>query len=150
MRDLCKTRWYARYEELNTVYLSFHELIQCLTELELDDDTETRYKAKTLLNKIISFEFVLLLMFMRQVMGVTNATTTQLQQEDLDILSTIDMLSLLLALLQEMRNDYVGFEKLMKVNIIFVSLKLIQFVLSFCVVSVSRKRITKIQSEFRS
>ena len=72
-----------------------------------------------LLNKIISFEFVLLLMFMRQVMGATNATTTQLQQEDLDILSTIDMLSSLLVLFQEMRNDDVGFEKLMKVNIFF-------------------------------
>ena len=119
LRDLCKTRWHARYEALNTVYLSFHELVQCLTELELDNDTEIRYEAKTLLNKIISFEFVLLLMFMRQVMGATNATTTQLQQEDLDILSTIDMLSSLLVLLQEMRNDDVGFEKLMKVNILF-------------------------------
>ena len=57
-------------------------------------------------------------MFMRQVMGATSATTTQLQQEALDILSTIDMLSSLLVLLQEMRNDDVGFEKLGKVNII--------------------------------
>ena len=57
---------------------------------------------------------------MRQVMAATNATTTQLQQEDLDTLSTIGILSSLLVLLQEMRNNDVSFEKLIKVNIILL------------------------------
>jgi hypothetical protein len=55
-------------------------------------------------------------------MGATNATTTQLQQEDLDVLSAIDMLSSLLVMLKEMRNDNDGFEKIIKVNIIFLVL----------------------------
>jgi len=117
LKDLCKTRWYARYEALNAVYLSFHQLVQCLIELEDDNDTTTRYEAKNLLNKIISFEFVVLLIFTRQVMASTNATVTQLQEENLDVLSAIDMLSSLLTLLKNMRNDDADLNKIIQVYI---------------------------------
>ena len=117
LKDLCKTRWYARYESLNAVHLSFHELVQSLMELEHDGDTKSQYEAKGLLNKILSFEFVVLLLFTRQVMASTNATTTQLQQEDLDILSAIDMLSSLLQMLKHLRNDDNCFTKIIEVNL---------------------------------
>ena len=117
LKGLCKTRWYARYEAVNAVYSSFHELVQCLTDLEQqDEDASTRYESASLLNKLISFEFVVLLIFLQQAMAVTNATITQLQQEELDVLSAIDMLFSLLVVLQQMRNDDGGFEKIIKVK----------------------------------
>lgn len=87
-------------------------------KLEQDGDTKSQYEAKSLLNKLLSFEFVVLLIFTRQVMASTNAATTQLQQEDLDILSAIEMLSSLLVLLQNLRNDESRFTCIFDVNII--------------------------------
>ncbi|CAF4410961.1 unnamed protein product, partial [Rotaria magnacalcarata] len=45
-------------------------------------------------------------------MAITNATTIQLQQEELNILAAIEMLTSLLELLQELRNDDDGFEQI--------------------------------------
>ena len=120
LKDLCQTRWYARYEALNAVYLSFSALVQCLMKLEEDGDAKSQYEAKGLLNKLLSFEFVVLLIFSRQVMASTNATTTQLQKEDLDILSAVDMLTSLLILLQNLRNDDNSLMNIFAVTVIFI------------------------------
>ncbi|CAF4290580.1 unnamed protein product, partial [Rotaria magnacalcarata] len=45
-------------------------------------------------------------------MAITNATTIQLQQEELNILAAVEMLTSLLELLQELRNDDDGFEQI--------------------------------------
>jgi len=66
-----------------------------------------------------------------------------LQQEELDVLSAIDMLSSLLVVLQEMRNDDSGFEKIIKVINIFLAITSPELRL-FCVIIGSRKRITTI------
>ncbi|CAF2704956.1 unnamed protein product [Rotaria sp. Silwood2] len=112
LKDLCETRWYARYESLNAVYISFHQLVECLSELEDDTDTNTRHKAKALRKKIVSFEFYVLLIFLRKLMAMTNATTIQLQQQELNIIAAIEMLSSLLELLKELRNDDDAFEQI--------------------------------------
>jgi hypothetical protein len=118
LKDLCETRWYARYESLNAVYISFHQLVECLFELEDDSDTKTRHQAKALRKKIVSFEFYVLLIFLRKLMAMTNATTIQLQQQELNIIAAIEILSSLLELLKELRNDDDGFEQIIDVNII--------------------------------
>ncbi|CAF4685457.1 unnamed protein product, partial [Rotaria magnacalcarata] len=48
LKDLCETQWYARYESLNAIYVSYHVLVECLWELEddSDNDTNTRHEAK--------------------------------------------------------------------------------------------------------
>ena len=70
--------------------------------------------------KLFHLNFYLLLIFLRKVMAATNSTTTQLQKEELNILAAIDLLSLLVQLLQEMRNDDDEFEKLIQVSISYI------------------------------
>ena len=89
-------------------------------KLEEDGDAKSQYEAKGLLNKLLSFELVVLLIFSRQVMASTNATTTQLQKEDLDILSAVDMLTSLLILLQNLRNDDNSLMNIFAVTVIFI------------------------------
>jgi hypothetical protein len=98
--------------------MSFHELVECLLDLEGDNDTSTRHQAKALRKKIVSFEFYVLVIFLRKLMAITNATTVQLQQQELNIIAAVEMLSSLLELLQELRNDDDGFEQIFQVNII--------------------------------
>ncbi|CAF4758574.1 unnamed protein product, partial [Rotaria magnacalcarata] len=80
-------------ESLNAIYVSYHVLVECLWELEddSDNDTNTRHEAKSLRKKVVSFEFYVLVIFLRKVMAITNATTIQLQQEELNILAAIEM-----------------------------------------------------------
>ena len=88
-------------------------------KLEEDGDAKSQYEAKGLLNKLLSFEFVVLLIFSRQVMASTNATTTQLQKEDLDIFA-VDMLTSLLILLQNLRNDDNSLMNIFAATVIFI------------------------------
>ena len=89
-------------------------------KLEKDGDAKFQYEAKELLNKLLSFEFVVLLIFSRQVMASTNATITQLQKEDLDVLSAVDMLTSLLILLQNLRTDDNSSMNIFAVTVTFI------------------------------
>ena len=52
------------------------------------------------------------------MMAMTNAAIIQLQQQELNIISAIEMLSSLLELLEEFRNEDDSFERINEVNII--------------------------------
>ncbi|CAF4489938.1 unnamed protein product, partial [Didymodactylos carnosus] len=68
-------------------------------------DKETANQATNLKNKLISFEFSLLLSFMVKLMRTTNGLTAHLQMKELDILTTFDIMCNTQKLLQMMRND---------------------------------------------
>ena len=56
-------------------------------------------------------------------MASTNATTIELQKEELDVLTATDMISSLLHLLQQMRNDDASLQGIMKVCLPFLEKK---------------------------
>ena len=68
---------------------SFNEIIKCLElieSIELKDfDKETKAQAKNIKYKLISYEFVVLLKFMVNVIRTTNSLTIHLQATELDI-----------------------------------------------------------------
>ena len=68
-------------------------------------DKETIHQAICLKRKLLSFEVLLLLLFMVNVTSVTRALTAHLQGEELDIIIAIDVISNTMNLLQYMRND---------------------------------------------
>ena len=68
-------------------------------------DKETIHQAIYLKRKLLSFEVLLLLLFMVNVTRVTHALTAHLQGEELDIITAIDVISNTMNLLQHMRND---------------------------------------------
>ena len=90
VKSLSDTRWNANYESLHCVVESFNEIIECLELTESieskDFDKETKVQAKNIKNKLISYEFVVLLKFMVNVTRTTNSFTIHLQATELDIL----------------------------------------------------------------
>jgi hypothetical protein len=74
------------------------------------------FQAQNLLNKLISYEFTLLLSFMTQVTRATHCITTQLQKKSLDVLSTCEMMINTNRMLQAMRNDENALKAVIKVN----------------------------------
>ncbi|CAF1611159.1 unnamed protein product, partial [Didymodactylos carnosus] len=56
-------------------------LVKCLEELKDDSDKDTRETAKSLLKKLTSYEFYVLLSILHQLL----ATTAELQKEELNL-----------------------------------------------------------------
>ncbi|CAF1361673.1 unnamed protein product, partial [Rotaria sp. Silwood1] len=109
VKSLSETRWNANYESLHCVVESFHEILHCLESIESIEskefDKETKAQAKNIRNKLMSYEFVVLLKFMVHVTRTTNSLTIYLQTKELDILSSLELMTNTNKLIQKMRND---------------------------------------------
>lgn len=148
LKNLCQTRWYARYNALSAVYLSFSTLLEYSMKLEEDSDAKSQCEVKALLNELHSFEFVVLLIFSRHITALTNATTTQLQKEDLDILSAVVMLTSLLILLQNLRNDDYSSMNIFAVTVTRLLNVILISIMYFNFLSVSREIIKRLSCRF--
>ena len=108
------TRWSSHYNSIIAIYQSHDEIIQVLDELCDDNDKSTKLEANAIRDKLVSYEYFCILLFMKHLMSMTNALTTTLQDEDLDILLAIDTLKKTTCLLNNMRNDEVSINNLLE------------------------------------
>ena len=88
----------ARADSIRAVWSSYEEIVDALKELENVQDTKTKTKAKNLLARVCSFEFLVMVMFMRNVVAKTNILTKQLQTVDNNVVNTFDQVFLLIVL----------------------------------------------------
>ncbi|CAB4000395.1 Hypothetical predicted protein [Paramuricea clavata] len=84
LRNLSATCWSTRadsiavwFNRFKAVWLSFDEITQGLEELEDSDDNKMKAKAENLLARIRSFQFIVMVMFMKNVMIKTKILTKQ-------------------------------------------------------------------------
>ncbi len=99
------TRWSSYYNSIIAIYESFTEIIEVLDELCDDDDKTTKFEANAIRDKFVTYEYYCILLFIKRLMSMTNALTTTLQDENLDILLALDTLTKTICLLNKIRND---------------------------------------------
>ena len=88
LRNLSMTRWTSRSESLTALWASFDTIVEVLEELiEQDEDKIIKEKAQALHRHINCFDFIVTLMFMRQVMFRTKVLAEKLQDEQLDLMT---------------------------------------------------------------
>ena len=71
LRNLSKTRWTARAESIKAVWSSLEAISKCLLEIHLSNnmfDRNTRTKALGLRKKVLSFDFLVSLSFMKNIL----------------------------------------------------------------------------------
>ena len=91
LRNLSGTRWVAREESIRAVWSLYAILLEVLEVLTNSKyDTKTRVKAAGLRDKMKSFNFVVMLMFMKNVIGKTKCLTTEIRSINMNIIDTID------------------------------------------------------------
>jgi hypothetical protein len=94
--------------------INMYDATCCLLEKLFDN--ESAYcqcgDAYTAYNYFTTFEFVLILHLMREIMGITGVLCRALQQQSLHVVNVKDLLRSTKALLQNMRQD--GWDKLLK------------------------------------
>jgi len=126
VKDLSKTRWSNRYEAIRAVIVSYQEIMNTLRKLsENDIENNSRATAKNLLNKVCSFTFYTILLFLKNLMASCNALIVFLQKPEIDILTAIDIIEDTTHLFDQMHDDHAALNAIIEVRK-FVSLYKLQ------------------------
>ena len=102
-RNLSKTRWVYCSESIDAVWRNYEQIPKAIDEVVTADGVEPKVKAKGngIKTKLLSFDFLFGLMFVRLIMKKTKVLTKQLQEEELNIL---DALLLIDATMENLKN----------------------------------------------
>ena len=80
LRNLSKTRWIARADSIKSVWSSYEAILDSLERLEESGDAN----ASGLRSNLLRFDFIVSIMFMKNVMYKTKGMTETLQSESLN------------------------------------------------------------------
>lgn len=108
LKSLSKTRWSMRADSIRAVLACYDKVIDVLMAISenVSIDNESRVQAGVLNTRLKSYDFVICLLFMKDVMFKTNNAIQQLQKQTIDILSCMHILnSTADAILRMRQND---------------------------------------------
>ncbi|XP_025703831.1 uncharacterized protein [Arachis hypogaea] len=100
------TRWGSHYGTILRLISLFPFVVNVLEYVEEDgNNSEQRAEAYHLLNVIQSFEFIFNLHLMKNILGVTNELSQELQRNDQDIVNAMALVKVSKQRLQNIRDD---------------------------------------------
>ena len=107
LRNLSKTRWTNRAESIRAVWTSYQLIMNALSTIQNsgDFDNGTKVIAKGLHDKMISADFVLSIMFMKNIMSKTKQMTEALQAEELNIVDAMTIIRATVEILKGINDD---------------------------------------------
>ena len=105
LRNLSRTRWTARAESIKSVWNSYEAILDSLSNLERSDDGST---ASGLRAKLLRFDFIVTIMFMKNIMYKSKRMTETLQSQDLNVLDAITTVETTVKSLEIAKNDIDG------------------------------------------
>ena len=99
LRNLLKTRWTNRAESIHASYEVITNTLSAIHNSG-DFDTSTKVTARSLYDEMISVDFVLSMMFMKNIMPKTKQMMEALQAEELNI---VDAMTIIKATVDNLR-----------------------------------------------
>ena len=105
LRNLSRTRWTARAESIKSVWNSYEAILDSLSNLERSDDGST---ASGLRAKLLRFDFIVTIMFMKNIMYKSKRMTETLQSQDLNVIDAITTVETTVKSLEIAKNDIDG------------------------------------------
>jgi len=120
---LSKTRWTARAKAIKSVWSSFNIIIEVLDEIRNTKDKfdiSTRNAAYSLSKRLISVDFVVSFLFMKNVMYKMKLLTECLESTELNIADAIIFMSSTLESLNIINSDVDGMDNLINSSIAFL------------------------------
>ncbi|CAF4619837.1 unnamed protein product, partial [Rotaria sp. Silwood2] len=118
-KTIATTRWNAKYQSMRAMYESFDEVIQALNTTANDQinfDLESRQQAKAISFNIITLHFIIYLVFMKNLMAMTNSLSVHFQSEKIDLLAAGELLSETIQLLELERSNEVNLNNIITVS----------------------------------
>ena len=107
LRNLSVTRWLARSKSVRAVWTSFDVIQRTLNDMTESPnfDRNTKSKAINLTWSLVSVDFVVALMFMKNIMPQMQIMHATLQAEELNIVDAMTIIEGTVYLLRTIRND---------------------------------------------
>ena len=107
--DVCRTRWIARIDGLEIFIELFTAIVAALDDIKDNSDktwnAESIRDASGLYHGTISFQFIVTLIVVSRCLEVTRPLTKQLQGCDIDVVKSIEKITLLFAMLKRSREE---------------------------------------------
>ncbi|KAL4153970.1 hypothetical protein QTP88_001803 [Uroleucon formosanum] len=111
MKNFSDARWTSHGRVIQVIYSKFDALLDSLQKLSNSEDRITSAGANNFLKIITSFNFILSMIFMKNIFGITTPLSNYLQSKSLDFIEAINLMNTSLKQLTHKRND-IEYEKL--------------------------------------
>ena len=110
LKDVCKTRWVKRIEDMDVFKELFVPVYYSLLVMKKNNDTvhynnENSAKADSLFKLVNDFEFIVTLVLTRSILDYLLPVTRKLQAKDLDVAQSIDLIQSLKLTFENLRNS---------------------------------------------
>lgn len=101
----CETRWVSKYKGVHFFKSKFKCVIAALTECSKSSKKKEAVEARGLLHQFSSFNVILTLLYLDDILGLINNLSIYLQKSSLDIIKCLKLVKSTKMLLQNMRNE---------------------------------------------
>lgn len=119
--NLSKTRWTARAETVKAVWTSFEVILETLQEISSSNlyDRNTKSQSLALFKKITTFDFIVSIMFMKNVLYKLKALTEKLEAKELNIIDASNLIEGTIKSLENINKDSDGLDTIIDAALIF-------------------------------
>lgn len=123
LKNLSKTRWTARAETLNAVNISMEIIIKTLEDIStsVNVDSSTKGKAYGLFKRILNFDFICCLMFLKTVFLKMKIVTKILESDKLNVIDAFSIINSVKNTLQTIRSNPVEVNNLIEASKTFAA-----------------------------
>jgi hypothetical protein len=119
LRNLSKARWSARAESIQALWTSFELIVDVLHQITNETDQQTQTQAVGLRKRMLSLDFIVALMFMKNIAYKTKSLVVQLQTMELNILEATGLVEATLSIMEKIRADDKMMDNQIESSIIF-------------------------------
>lgn len=110
--DVCRTRWIERIDGMDRIVEILHPILATLEDITLNRNAPgggkwnhtSRNDAQALINAV-TFSFLVTLVVVRHILGLTRPLTVKLQRKAIDLLKAKDEVALLKSTLTQLQTD---------------------------------------------
>ena len=107
VKNLSKTRWTARAETIRAVNTSYEAIVDVLDDMASSSEVhgKSRTKALGLKKRVLSFDFILSLMFMKNILYKMKVLTECLESEELNAIDAVGLIQSTVKSLESVNAD---------------------------------------------
>ncbi|XP_017465537.1 PREDICTED: 52 kDa repressor of the inhibitor of the protein kinase-like [Rhagoletis zephyria] len=105
LKSLCDTRWVERHDSVLQFVADFPRIIEALNKVCKWNNRETAGKATVLIAALSSFDFVIGLFCLSDVLSLTRPLSVSLQKEDMDFANASQKIESLISVLADQRQE---------------------------------------------
>ena len=99
------TRWGSHYKSVSNLIKLFSPTCEVLLKIMDEGNSSQKVEAESAYKVLISFEFVFILHFINETMGITDKLCQALQNQSQDILNATYLVSSIKKLIQQFRDE---------------------------------------------